>query len=82
MNEVRFCYQQALQADPTLEGRLVANFVIGGRGNVLTSGVTGSTIGAGAGQCVAAAVRRWGFPAAENGGVTSVSYPFTFDRAD
>jgi hypothetical protein len=82
MNEVRYCYEQALQSDPDLDGRIVVHFVVGGRGNVLTSVTESSTLGATPGACVSNAVRRWQFPAAENGGVTSVTYPFTFTHPE
>jgi len=82
MNEVRFCYEQALQANPDLQGRVVVRFVVAGRGNVLSSVTQSSTLGATPGQCVSRAIQRWQFPAAEDGGVTSATYPFTFTRAE
>lgn len=80
MNEVRYCYEQALQANPDLQGRVVVRFVVAGHGNVMTSVTQSSTIGANPGQCVSRAISRWQFPAAEDGGVTSATYPFTFTR--
>ena len=82
MNEIRYCYEQALQSNPDLDGRVVVRFVVAGRGNVMTSVAASSTIGAGPGSCVSNAVSRWSFPAAENGGVTSVTYPFTFTHPE
>ena len=81
MNEVRFCYEQALQSNPELDGRVVVRFVVAGRGNVMTSVTQSSTIGSTPGQCVSRAVQRWSFPAADDGGVTAVNYPFTFTHA-
>jgi hypothetical protein len=82
MNEIRFCYEQALQANPDLAGRVAVRFVVGGRGNVMTAVTQSSTIGAGPGQCVSRAIQRWQFPAAEDGGITAVNYPFTFTRSE
>ena len=82
MNEVRYCYEQALIGNPELDGRVVVRFVVAGHGNVMTAVTESSTLGSGPGQCVSAAVRRWSFPAADNGGVTSVNYPFTFTHAE
>ncbi len=76
--EIRFCYEQALQSRPDLEGRVVARFVISPTGAVTSSMASGSLGHPGVEQCVAQAVRRWSFPAPEDGGVVTVSYPFLF----
>lgn len=82
MNEVRYCYEQALQSNPDLDGRVVVRFVINGRGGVMTSVTESSTLGAAPASCVSNAVKRWQFAAAEDGGVTSVNYPFTFTHPE
>lgn len=77
INEVKFCYQRELQRHPKLGGRLVVQFTIGGKGTVLLSKVQSSTLdNATVESCVAGAVRRWSFPAPQNGGLVMVSYPF------
>ena len=79
LNEVRFCYEQALPRHPTLAGRAVVQFTIGKDGQVLASVLQSSTLGlASVESCVVGAVKRWPFPAPERGGLTIVSYPFQF----
>lgn len=77
LNEVRFCYTQALTTRPSLEGRLVVQFTIAPTGRVLASALGSSTLGAPAVEsCVVQAVRRWDFPEPQGGGLAIVSYPF------
>jgi TonB family protein len=79
LNEVKFCYQQALTRRPTLEGRLVTQFTIAPTGQVLAAVVQSSTLREVAVEaCVVNAVKRWEFPAPDHGGLAMVSYPFTF----
>jgi TonB family protein len=77
LGEVRFCYEQALPAQPDLAGTVSVRFVITPAGGVAASTVAGSTLGsARVESCVASAVRRWTFPQPDNGTV-AVTYPFT-----
>jgi TonB family protein len=79
LNEVRYCYEQALPRHPTLSGRAVVQFTIAKDGQVLASVLQSSTLGvASVESCVVSAVKRWAFPAPERGGLTMVSYPFQF----
>jgi TonB family protein len=82
LNEVRFCYTQALAARPALEGRLVVQFTIAPKGRVLASALGSSTLGAPAVEsCVVQAVKRWDFPEPQGGGLAIVSYPFQLSPA-
>jgi TonB family protein len=82
LNEVRFCYTQALAARPSLEGRLLVQFTIAPTGQVLASALGSSTLGAPAVEsCVVQAVKRWEFPAPQGGGLAIVSYPFQLSAA-
>jgi TonB family protein len=75
--DVRRCYNQALVADPSLEGRVVVQFTIGPSGNVPVAVVGESTLGnTGVHRCIVNAVERWSFPQPEGGGNVVVSYPF------
>jgi hypothetical protein len=77
INEVRHCYRRQLQANPLLRGRVVVQFTIAARGQVVVSRVGSSTLGnAEVEQCIAAAVRRWLFPGRRDRGVVVVSCPF------
>ena len=81
INQVRYCYQQGLQARPSLEGRAVVQFTIAPTGQVLASVLQSSTLNAVAVEsCVVNAVKRWEFPKPEGGGLVIVSYPFQFNR--
>ena len=63
INQVRYCYQQGLQARPSLEGRAVVQFTIAPTGQVLASVLQSSTLKAVAVEsCVVNAVKRWEFP--------------------
>ena len=82
VNEVKYCYDQALARQPKLDGRLVTQFTISGTGQVLASVVQSSTLWSPAVEmCVVNAVKRWQFPAPEKGGLVIVSYPFQFSPA-
>ena len=82
MNEVKYCYDQALARQPKLDGRLVTQFTISGTGQVLASVVQSSTLRSPAVEmCVSNAIKRWQFPAPEKGGLVIVSYPFQFSPA-
>jgi TonB family protein len=77
VNEVRYCYEQALSAHPSLEGRLVVQFTIAPTGRVLASVLSSSSLGSPAVEaCVVNAVKRWEFPQPLGGGLVIVSYPF------
>jgi len=77
INEVRFCYEQQLQSDPTLKGRVVIKFVIDSKGNVTAAVVAESTFADTIIEtCILQAVRRWKFPAPEGGGIVIINYPF------
>lgn len=83
LSQVRFCYEQGLSTRPDMAGRISVQFMISPSGVVQHTAVAQSTLGsAQVDQCVAAAVRRWTFPAPDGGGYVSVSYPFLFERTE
>ncbi|HVY39271.1 MAG TPA: AgmX/PglI C-terminal domain-containing protein [Polyangia bacterium] len=82
LNEVRYCYVNALAAHPTLAGRVVVQFTIAPTGSVLAAVLSSSTLGNLAVEsCVVGAVRRWEFPQPQGGGLASVTYPFQLSPA-
>jgi hypothetical protein len=82
LNEVRFCYEQALVRRPSLAGRIVAQFTIAPTGRVLASALQSSSLGeASVDACIVEATRRWEFPRPAGGGVVVVSYPFQLSPA-
>ena len=80
INEVRYCYNQALARDPNARGRIAVQFTISGNGKVPSAAVQDSTMKDPAvGRCIAQAVRRWTFPKPEGGGQVAVLYPFVLE---
>ncbi|MFT5359233.1 MAG: hypothetical protein ACI9KE_006476 [Polyangiales bacterium] len=78
-NEVKFCYERALQSNPGLEGRVTTRFMISPSGAVVGSTIVGSTLNhAETESCVRNVLTRFTFPSPDNGGMVSVTYPFTF----
>ncbi|MFO0572475.1 MAG: AgmX/PglI C-terminal domain-containing protein [Polyangia bacterium] len=77
LNEVHFCYERELARHPELEGRARISFTIAPSGMVSASSVESATEGLEAvAQCIAGAVRRWGFPQPRNSVAVQVGYPF------
>jgi TonB family protein len=77
INEVKYCYDQALVKQPGLGGRIVVQFTIAASGVVIASTLQSSTVGSAAVEnCAVLAVRRWEFPKPIGGGLVIVSYPF------
>ena len=79
VNQVRFCYEQALSADvPAPSGQVVVSFVIGESGAVESAEIASSTLGnATVESCIVARVSGWTF-SAPTGGRVGVRYPFVF----
>ncbi len=82
INEVKFCYEQQLNARPDLQGRVVTKFVISPTGSVQSAMVGETSLRNEAVEsCIVRAVRRWTFPAPDGGGVVVVNYPFVLNSA-
>jgi hypothetical protein len=79
LNEVRFCYEKALQNAPALAGRVMVEFVIEEDGSVRMAAARDSTLADPAvGACTAGAFLRWQFYKVTGGGQVLVHYPFDF----
>lgn len=79
LNELRFCYERGLAADPALSGRVSVSFLIAPSGAVQQAVLQDSTLDSkSVVDCVTAAVRRFAFPAPDGGGYVQVTYPFSF----
>jgi hypothetical protein len=77
---VRACYERALSATPSLDGKVSVKFTIGLEGNVPSAAVAQSTVGNPAlEECVAGRMRMLHFPRSR--GVAVVTYPFIFHQA-
>ncbi len=80
--QVRFCYEQGLRQDPSLSGRVVVDFVIGGNGLVKSSKILNSSLGSAMVEdCISLRLKSWKFPLPDGGVDVKVSYPFTLRRA-
>lgn len=79
--QVQHCYEQLLYRHPEASGRVVVAYVITPPGSVASASVTENAMGdATLASCVANAVRRWSYPAAD--AVTAVQFPFHFTLRD
>lgn len=77
-SEIRWCYESALQRNPSLRGKVVMAFTIQANGVVSYAAPKESTLGdAGLEGCIASKIKSWIFPKPEAPVVTEVSaYPF------
>ena len=76
---IKWCYQQELQRNPKLAGKVVLAFVITANGSVAKPSVKANTMPTpSVGDCIANKSRRWRFPEPPDGGMVRVSYPFLF----
>ncbi len=79
IQEVRFCYEQRLAANPNLTGRVVVHFDIRPSGRVGLAEVGSTTLQDPETEaCILAAVRSWRFPQPV-GGHVGVNYPFVLE---
>ncbi len=82
LGQVRFCYEQALQSDPTVKGRVSVDFTIGGNGLVKAAGIENTTLNAKAVEdCIVLRLKTWKFPLPEGGVDVKVTYPFVLRRS-
>lgn len=82
VTRVRYGYERELARNPSPAGTVTVGSIIAPDGRVRTSSISSSTLDSPpVEQCVAAAVRRWRFPAPDGGGIVVVAYPFRFESA-
>lgn len=82
LGQVRFCYEQGLQSDAKLSGRVAIDFTIGGNGMVKVAGVESTTLNAKMVEdCLVMRLKTWKFPLPEGGVDVKVSYPFVLRRS-
>ncbi len=81
MGQIRFCYEQGLQLDPSLAGRVGVRFTIGGNGQVKLADVENTTLNSKQiEECIVMRLKSWKFPLPDGGVDVKVSYPFSFKR--
>lgn len=80
--QIMFCYEQGLQSDPQLAGRVAVKWTIGGNGQVKSAHIDSSTVNSKIVEdCILARLKSWKFPLPQGGVDVSVSYPFMLKRA-
>jgi len=78
-NEVQFCYQRALQADPQLSGKITFKWTIVDGGQV--SGIRrlqNTTASTSLESCLRDKIQNWRFPSPARGSQAVVDWPWTF----
>lgn len=81
LGQIRFCYEQGLQGDPALAGRVAVDFTIGGQGQVKIANVGSTTLNSKLVEdCILLRLKTWKFPLPEGGTDVKVSYPFALRR--
>lgn len=81
LNEVKNCYEAALEKNASLAGRMMVRFTIEPDGKVGESSVPESSLNSPAAEsCIRDAVRTWIFPRPQSGKVV-VTYPFVLASA-
>lgn len=81
IGQIRFCYEQGLQGDPSLAGRVAVGFTIAGTGAVRVAGVESTTLNSKLVEdCILMRLKTWKFPLPEGGVDVKVSYPFVLRR--
>jgi len=82
LGQVRFCYEQGLQGEASLNGRVAIEFVIGGNGLVKSAGVESTTLNSKVVEdCLVLRLKSWKFPLPDGGVDVKVTYPFVLRRA-
>lgn len=80
MGGIRQCYENGLRKNPSLEGRILINFIIGRDGNVSRVATDESTLSDNdVALCAVRVFRALSFPQPE-GGILEVKYPIVFDQ--
>lgn len=79
--QIIYCYEQGLQAQPSLSGRVSVQFVIGGHGRITTAKVAQTSLrSAQVEGCMLAKMRTWQFPHPVGNVNVDVLYPFELRR--
>lgn len=82
MGQIRFCYEQGLQSDAKLSGRVAIDFTIGANGLVKAAGIENTTLNSKMIEdCMVMRLKTWQFPLPEGGVDVKVSYPFVLRRS-
>jgi pSer/pThr/pTyr-binding forkhead associated (FHA) protein/outer membrane biosynthesis protein TonB len=76
LSGIKWCYQDALQRNPKLRGKVTLSFSILPNGSVKNPRASNPSLNDNALlSCITRKMKRWKFPAPKDGGVVKVSYP-------
>lgn len=79
MKEVRYCYESSMVRTSRVDGKVILDFSINGKGVVAKVKVASSTLpDAALGECIMRRLRTWQFPNPKGGVTVDVGYPFIF----
>lgn len=81
IGEIRYCYEQGLQTNPKLAGRVSMRFFIAANGYVSTANITNTSLHSKLVEgCITTRLKTWKFPNPRGGVVVKVNYPFVLRR--
>jgi hypothetical protein len=78
-SQIRYCYEQELQRDPKLEGKVVIRWIINADGHVSNAQVDGggtTLANDGVHRCMMDRIQSWEFPKPKGGGIAVITYPW------
>ena len=76
LSGIKWCYQDALQRNPKLRGKVTLSFAILPNGKLKNPKASNPSINDNTLlSCITKKMKRWKFPAPKDGGVVKVSYP-------
>lgn len=83
-NELRYCYELALRANPAVAGKLALKLTLDGQGSVAAANVSGAVSDPQLGPCLISRAKQWKFPAPlgkDDKPTTAVlTFPLIFDK--
>ena len=80
--QIKHCYEQQLEKDHKLRGRVVVRVTIDGQGRVAAAEIGESELANEAlHECITSAVRTWEFPVVGNHAIYTIVYPYVFEPA-
>ncbi len=83
VSEIRYCYESAMIKNPDIQGKLIVDFVIQGKGAnagvVKSAKINNSTLNdPSVDKCILSHLTKWKFPKPKGGVEVAVTYPFLF----
>lgn len=79
--QIRFCYEQGLQQDPALAGRVFIRWIIDPNGSVKAASIQNTTLNSKQVEdCIMMRLKTWKFPLPSGGAEVPVAFPFDLKR--